>query len=189
VTVEPKVYLNGTAGTTVAARAVNRTWKIEEKTPGGSQATIRVQWTADDELPGFSRSAAYISNFTAGKWEDGVPTAAQGLDPYTATRSSLSSFSPFAVFSSIVNSVSAPAEHPLRLFPNPAGNQLYVQLPNRFTTSTLQVVNSKGVIVKLLQVRAGLTAAPINTSDLPAGIYIVVIKTGKLTGSSLFVKQ
>ncbi|HEV7329941.1 MAG TPA: T9SS type A sorting domain-containing protein [Flavisolibacter sp.] len=189
VSVRPTVYVNGTSGTAITDRAVDRTWHVEEKTTGGSNATIKLQWKADNEQPGFVRTAAYLSHFTAGKWDDSTPTTTEGTDPFSITRSSLTSFSPFTVFSSIVSSVSGPAAQQVQIFPNPARDYLYVQLPMRLTATTLQVVNSIGAVVSTNQARAGATLATVNIADLPAGFYSLTIRAGIWHETRKFIKQ
>lgn len=76
---------------------VNRQWTINEATPGGSNATIRLQWSAADQASGFNPAAAvYIGRYSGTQWVD-VPAAVAGSDPYTATASGFTSFSAFGV--------------------------------------------------------------------------------------------
>ncbi|RYZ47221.1 MAG: hypothetical protein EOO14_23765, partial [Chitinophagaceae bacterium] len=142
VRVQPSVFTAGTSGTAVADKAVNRTWLVEEGVPGGSNVTLTVQWNAADELPGFSRTAAILSHFTTGKWDESTPAPATGTNPFSMTRSSLSSFSPFAVFSTVASSVSSPLELSVQLYPNPAKDRLYVQMKSRLVITNLEVRNN-----------------------------------------------
>lgn len=189
VRVEPAVYTGGTTGTAVADKAVNRTWLVEEETPGGSNATLKLQWNAADELPGFSRTAAFLSHFTSGKWDESTPMVAAGTNPYSLTRSSLSSFSPFTVFSTIASSVSTPSDPSIQVYPNPANDRLYVQMPARLVKTTLQVRNSQGVLLKTEQIRAGSTLLPIAIADLPKGFYTLTLSAGSWRETRTFIKQ
>lgn len=76
---------------------VNKTWFVSEQTAGGSNATLTVQWNATDELGTFNNTAVTLSHYTAGGWDPMPLTAASGFDPYTVSRTGLSSFSPFGV--------------------------------------------------------------------------------------------
>ncbi len=97
----PKVfgsYMGDNPGTQYySAGAVNNTWFVSEEIPGGSDATISVQWDQSQELPAFDRSQAFISHYTLGAWDQSTPMAAIGANPYSVTRNNISSFSPFSV--------------------------------------------------------------------------------------------
>lgn len=91
-------YSNGDSGTPIAAGAVDATWLISESVPGGSVATLTVQWPGLLELPGFTRTATRLGHYTGGAWDYGPgDIAATGADPYSLTRNGITSFSPFAV--------------------------------------------------------------------------------------------
>lgn len=189
VRVQPTVFSGGTTGTAVANNAVNRTWLVEEETPGGSNATLTLQWNAADELPGFSRTAAFLSHFTSGKWDESTPVVATGSNPYSMTRSSLSNFSPFTVFSTIASSVSSPSELSIQVYPNPAKDRLYVQMKSRLVKTTLQVRNNQGVTLKTMQIKVGETRTEVPVADLPAGIYNLTLSAGAWQETRTFIKQ
>ncbi|MGK2864366.1 MAG: hypothetical protein ACSLE0_20715, partial [Chitinophagaceae bacterium] len=91
-------YHGGLSGDPATNYAVNATWLIEEAVPGGSTATITLQWPQALELPGFNRALSRLAHFTSGAWEFGpADIAASGSNPYSVTRSGFTSFSPFAV--------------------------------------------------------------------------------------------
>ncbi|MCB0574947.1 MAG: hypothetical protein KDC61_10325, partial [Saprospiraceae bacterium] len=94
------VLSGGVSGSELTANAVGRSWFVEETIPGGSDLTLQLQWNGDEELGGFDRSMAYISNFGAGIWNQQPFDAASGVDPYSLSRSDISSLSPFAVLGS-----------------------------------------------------------------------------------------
>jgi fibronectin-binding autotransporter adhesin len=95
------VYGQGETGGTASINAVNATWIITESVAGGSNATITTQWPSGLELPGFNRSLCRVAHYTSGTWDYGTSDiAATGSDPYLASRSGFTSFSPFAVTSS-----------------------------------------------------------------------------------------
>ena len=83
---------------------VNRQWDVTEGTPGGSNATLTVQWNAADENNGsFNHSNCGIAHYLTGTgWELpanylGAATAGTEANSYQRTRAGLTSFSPFAV--------------------------------------------------------------------------------------------
>src|SRR6185437_1405502 len=92
------VLQNGIAGGAPAniAHDVNKTWLVTNLglTPN---VTITTQWNLADENGSFSRANSYISHYHSGAWDMPLTSAASGSNPYTQTRSGITSFSPFAV--------------------------------------------------------------------------------------------
>ncbi|OQP64527.1 T9SS type A sorting domain-containing protein [Niastella populi] len=96
------VYINGTSGNPVTSGVVNNTWLISENTPGGSNATVTLQWPQSLELSGFSRTACRLAHFVSNAWDNGAANlSASGANPYTVNRSAFTSFSPFIVASDL----------------------------------------------------------------------------------------
>jgi hypothetical protein len=98
--VKDNVYTNytGTTGSgQLSTNAVNKTWFMNEGTAGGSNATIQLTWNGSNELPGFDRDNCKLSHYTGGAWQAGPFTFAVGADPYTVSRTGITSFSPFGV--------------------------------------------------------------------------------------------
>lgn len=85
------------SGAKLTSNAVNRAWIINEGTSGGSNATITLSWAATDSLNGFDRANCYVSRFNGTNWLSTTTTTASGGNPYTQTRSGITSFSPFGV--------------------------------------------------------------------------------------------
>ena len=92
-------YSGGTRGNggVVPSDIVAKTWQVEEGTVGGSNATLTVQWNGTDELSGFTNSNCGLSHYVSGAWDTPPYSAAAGSDPFTQSRSGITSFSPFAV--------------------------------------------------------------------------------------------
>ncbi|MEI6509078.1 MAG: T9SS type A sorting domain-containing protein, partial [Bacteroidota bacterium] len=84
-------------GVKILSNAVNRSWIITEGTNGGSNVTIRLQWSASDELTSFTRANSYLSTFNGISWCSTSISTAVGTNPYSQTRSGISSFSAFGV--------------------------------------------------------------------------------------------
>ena len=94
----PSLYSKGDEGNPVTSNAVNNTWLIAEENTAGSDATITLQWPSTLELSGFNRSVSRLGHYKDGAWDIGLSDIiASGSDPYTITRSGITSFSPFAV--------------------------------------------------------------------------------------------
>jgi autotransporter-associated beta strand protein len=97
VRVANDVLANGTSGSALTADVVNKTWTVEEETGGGSNVSLTVQWVGGDELSSFTRSSCYLAHYTSGAWSPASAAAASGSDPYTISRSGITTFSPFGV--------------------------------------------------------------------------------------------
>jgi len=89
-------FANGTTGAASTTDKIDRTWFVEEVIPGGSDVTMTIQWNTAEELPGFNRSLCYISHYTNGAWDSHTTTPASGSNPWTLTRTNITSFSPFS---------------------------------------------------------------------------------------------
>lgn len=77
------------------ANAVDNTWYISA---GGSpNIAITLQWNESQELPGFVRTQTNLGHYTGGSWDVGTAVAATGSNPYTITRTGITSFSPFGI--------------------------------------------------------------------------------------------
>lgn len=91
------VYSEGQIGSGVqqTVDAIDRTWFVDEGTAGGSDVTLTIEWDGSHELTNFDRSDMFISHYTGSYWEVyGSGISATGLDPYAASVSGVSSFSP-----------------------------------------------------------------------------------------------
>jgi len=100
VRVAPYVLQNGNGGDTVKAGYVNRTWFIEEQTPGGSDAAVTFFWDAVDEQSGFDRAISRAAHYTS-SWQLGAAGNAvtETTGGFSKTQNGYSSFSPFTVTS------------------------------------------------------------------------------------------
>ena len=84
-------------GAKIIANAVGKSWIINEAVAGGSNANITLQWNGPDELTGFARANSYLAYHNGTIWMSNVAGAASGSNPYTQTRSGITSFSAFGV--------------------------------------------------------------------------------------------
>ena len=100
VGIAPYVLKNGTAGDTISTGFIDRTWFIEEQTPGGSNATVTFFWNAGDELPAFDRAQSRSAHYTS-SWQLGVIGAAivDSIGRFRKEQAGFTSFSPFSIAS------------------------------------------------------------------------------------------
>lgn len=93
--VSPQLLENGTTGNPFTTGVVDRTWHISEETPGGTTASVTLQWNGSEELS-LNRSSCYVSHY-ASAWDEITGTSASGSGPYTQTRTGMTSFSPHGI--------------------------------------------------------------------------------------------
>jgi len=97
-----EVLDNGNTGTPIVSNVVNKTWFIEESTIGGSDLTLTATWNTADEMTSFDRTQCYISHYIGSRWDGASNNVALGSNPYTISRSGITSLSPFAIGSNEV---------------------------------------------------------------------------------------
>ena len=185
VRVIPGVLTNGTSGSPLTEKAINRTWLIEEGTAGGSNATVGLQWNMADELPNFTAGTVYLSHYTNNQWDI---TSRQPVT-YTAnvakiSRSNITSFSPFSVNSTAGGSISA-----LQLLPNPVKDILYVQAIGD-GPAALYVTDAIGRKVREQKVVLnGAGSYTIDVANLASGMYVLVLDMESGKWEQKFLKK
>lgn len=97
VRVTDEVLENVTTGTPLSGNAVSRSWHISGSAGEHQNLVLKTQWSATDELPGFSRSSAYLAQGIAGSFDSQSGQSAQGIDPYSITRTGIASDAVYAV--------------------------------------------------------------------------------------------
>ncbi|MCF8369438.1 MAG: hypothetical protein K9G76_10385 [Bacteroidales bacterium] len=99
VRVFPDVLSAGTSGGTIPEinDCVNMTWDITENTIGGSDLSVTPFWSAGLEGPNFDRTHCAVGHYTGGSWDPDTEAAAAGANPYSITRSGITTLSAFAV--------------------------------------------------------------------------------------------
>ena len=76
-----------------------------------------------------------------------------------------------------------------RIFPNPASTSVTLDLgQSAAAAGTVKVLNAMGVMIRTISVAPGQRNLQINTSDLPAGTYIININAGSLVKSLKLMK-
>jgi len=94
----------GSTGTAFTKEVADASWDVTEAVAGGSALSLTATWSGSDELTGFNRTRTGISYYvpTVGPnqgWDllNSQTGAASGANPYTITRSGISSLGVFAV--------------------------------------------------------------------------------------------
>jgi streptogramin lyase len=135
----------GTAITSpiVGQKYVNLQWDITPTVPIGNTATLALGWSAGSQAAGFSpTSAVQVNHYstTTSSWDMSKSAVIAGSNPYTATASGFSSFSPFTV--------SNVAVLPVELLSFSGKNR---EGSNFLTWETASEVNNKGFEVERRQ--------------------------------------
>lgn len=79
-------------------KTVKLQWDVNEDVAGGSLATLIFQWAASEEGASFNRNSAIFVGHCNGTAYDYIKSATLGgADPYTATVTDISAFSPFVI--------------------------------------------------------------------------------------------
>ena len=90
-----------------------------------------------------------------------------------------------AVHSTATEQIAPPAS--LLLYPNPANNQLFVQLPTNSHIQKIQISNYLGDLLFEGYPNANTTA--IDLTQLPKGMYLVTVQNEQERYTHTFVKQ
>jgi hypothetical protein len=88
----------------------------------------------------------------------------------------------------ISTGIDTPYANMASLYPNPATNQLFVQLNNQMAQS-ISIKNTLGQTMVQKNIDSNQTISTINIAQLPAGLYFVQINTKQGTIIQRFVKQ
>ena len=97
-------YSTGLTGAAFTKEVVDASWDISESVAGGSNLSVTATWNSSDELTGFNRTKAGISNYITSPspnvgWDmlNSQTALATGTGPYTYTRTGISSLGAFAI--------------------------------------------------------------------------------------------
>ena len=93
------VLTGGLTGATIPEinDCVEMTWDISENVSGGSNLAITAYWGNAVEGPSFDRAHCGIGHYTDGSWDGQPEASASGSNPYSVTRTGITSLSAFAV--------------------------------------------------------------------------------------------
>jgi hypothetical protein len=139
------VLTSGTSGAPANTSMVNRTWVLDESVAGGSTATVNLEWADTMETGGFNRTNCGISWYRSapGSWmAPATYGAATGSNPFSVTRTGLTTFSAFAVGDNLANAT-LPVQL-TKLVANKAGEDVIVSwsTASEFNNSHFEVERS-----------------------------------------------
>ena len=85
--------------------------------------------------------------------------------------------------------IATPVSNAIAVFPNPVKDLLFIRMAGVYAPTEVIICDAKGRCVKKVQVKAGTTAASVNTADLPAGVYSISLQLGEIKNIQQFIKQ
>ncbi|RSK45326.1 T9SS type A sorting domain-containing protein [Hymenobacter rigui] len=75
----------------------------------------------------------------------------------------------------------------LQLYPNPASTVVQVELPASGATTTLELRDIQGRVVRQQRLEAGSTSTELRTAGLPGGVYMLRVSQGAASSTSRLV--
>jgi hypothetical protein len=75
----------------------------------------------------------------------------------------------------------------LRVYPNPAKDQLFISTSKPVVVDEISILSLNGA--EILSLKEHNCTSPVNTSQLSPGLYVIRVKTGEQTIHAKFVKQ
>ncbi|MGY3090755.1 hypothetical protein ACVWYF_003816 [Hymenobacter sp. UYAg731] len=94
---------NAPGAVPIASEVVNKTWLIGKEVPANpTKVGMTLQWSASEATANFINAQAHINHYTGGAWDVyKAELGVTGAGPYVATRTGITSFSPFSVSSRV----------------------------------------------------------------------------------------
>ena len=181
------IYANGTSGADISATrsSVNTSWNIESDITSGANVAIQAMWSTAAQVNSFNSADVYLSHYTNGAWDADalVSATAQANGMFSVSRSGITSFSPFAVFSGYPSGINELSAAPaISSYPNPAYSTITVTVDPK-NTDNIKVIDILGNQVAAYPVRTATTQ--IDISGLTSGVCF--LSTGNSTQK--FVKK
>jgi hypothetical protein len=89
----------------------------------------------------------------------------------------------------LIDAIDNPSSRPLKLWPNPAADQVHISLPGLKGTASLHLLNLLGQVVLSQSINGSETSISVNVQNLPTGVYTIRIKaTGEDFSARLLKK-
>lgn len=78
-------------------------------------------------------------------------------------------------------------DNKFRIWPNPANNEITVQLPDKFINGNIEILDANGEILKKIQIKSG-NKISIFVNDLSSGIYLLKAESDNIQFRRVFIK-
>ncbi len=92
------------------------------------------------------------------------------------------------LYSKII-AIAVPNDNASILYPNPVRDKLILKLPHAYSQTLISIVDLTGRFIKHIRCKQGLTDIVINTADLPAGTYSLIIHSATSQITIPFIKE
>ncbi|XOV67151.1 MAG: T9SS type A sorting domain-containing protein [Fluviicola sp.] len=183
----------GYSGTdlTASESLVDRTWNVSYGTASSTDINLMVSWSTAMEVNGFDNTDAQISHYVNSNWDSDVSAMAtlNASGMYELERTGITSLSPFAVKDG-QSALSVEEQSVVfNTYPNPATDELNIDLSAVEGTVNIQLVDGVGNILKNYQPAPGTTVEKIDFTKLPTGVYIIQINAENGVATKRVVKS
>lgn len=193
VSVQNGVMAMGTTGSDLSLTQpmVNSTWFIESDASSNLNLDMEFAWDMQNEVNSFDRNQVFISHFTNGMWDtDAAGAAGSSGSLFTASRTGITSLSPFAVFDantavSVEDVVDNSTD--LNVYPNPATSEVNITYAGNEDNVQLSIYNVTGQLAKTATIDGNATT--VDVSDLTSGVYYIRLNGEGTVATQKFVKQ
>ena len=85
--------------------------------------------------------------------------------------------------------VAAPNDNAIILYPNPVRDKLILKLHDAYSQTIIRIADLAGRVKRQMTFNQGVTDIYINTADLPAGTYSLIIHSANLQRTISFIKE
>ena len=85
--------------------------------------------------------------------------------------------------------VAAPNDNAIILYPNPVRDKLILKLHDAYSQMIIRIADLAGRVKRQMTFNQGVTDIYINTADLPAGTYSLIIHSANLQRTISFIKE
>ncbi|MFN3875841.1 MAG: T9SS type A sorting domain-containing protein [Flavobacteriales bacterium] len=167
-------------GSTISSDVVGRTWIIGEQTPGGQTLNLAVVWNVADELSLFNRNACRFAFYDGTNWVPGATAVAFGTGPFTRSFLGLTNIRELCVadtdaaLNDFGTNVMDVAESGLHVYPVPADDIVFIDLPAGSGMHSLMLFDASGRAVMQVPVNSAERLS-IPVQQLQPGIHKLVL--------------
>ncbi|QJX46264.1 T9SS type A sorting domain-containing protein [Hymenobacter taeanensis] len=179
-------------GAALTHRVVQKTWFVSEEVAGNSDVSMTLQWPTAATTADFDPARAFVAHYHNGNWDQTAASlGAAGTGPFSATRTGITSFSPFGVTAqAIALPTTAATSQPLvTVVPNPSSGRFEL-VTTSATHTALQgvVLDALGREVLRITQPTGSQRTTFDLSRQPAGLYLFRL-SGETPQTLRIVKQ
>jgi len=186
------VFSQGTTGADISAQksVVDATWNIASKNKDNLNMNLQVLWTKAMEVNGFNINTAYISHFSANRWDSvTIQDAAvkESDSTYSLIRKGITSLSPFAVFDKTTTDVleSSPNTK-IEIEHSSSSDYITIRtIPTIHEPMNLNIYNVMGQLMGSYNVDN--TTQTVSIKELIHGLYFITLSNSTMNAHMSFI--